>query len=60
MNAPVRLQPAAKANTLLTSPILPTLLRLALPNVVAMFGSTLVAVAETAYIGRLGIVPAGT
>jgi putative MATE family efflux protein len=57
MNAPVRLQPAAKANTLLTSPILPTLLRLALPNVVAMFGSTLVAVAETAYIGRLGIVP---
>ncbi|MGA9089367.1 MAG: MATE family efflux transporter, partial [Bradyrhizobium sp.] len=42
-------------NSLVTSPILPTLLRLALPNTVAMFGSTLVAVAETSYIGRLGI-----
>ena len=45
------------ANSLLTSPILPTLLKLALPNGVAMFGSTLVAVAETSYIGRLGIEP---
>jgi Na+-driven multidrug efflux pump len=44
------------ANSLVTSPILPTLLRLALPNAVAMFGSTLV-VAETSYIGRLGIEP---
>jgi putative MATE family efflux protein len=57
MNAPMRLLPTGAANALLISPILPTLLRLALPNVVAMFGSTLVAVAETAYIGRLGIVP---
>jgi putative MATE family efflux protein len=45
------------ANSLLTSPILPTLLKLALPNTIAMFGSTLVAVAETSYIGRLGIEP---
>ena len=45
------------ANSLVTSPILPTLLRLALPNAVAMFGSTLVAVAETSYIDRLGIEP---
>jgi putative MATE family efflux protein len=45
------------ANSLLTSPILPTLFRLALPNTVAMFGSTLVAVAETSYIGRLGTEP---
>ena len=45
------------ANGLLTSPILPTLLKLAVPNIVAMFGSTLVAVAETSYIGRLGIEP---
>src|SRR6478609_5594972 len=45
------------ANSLLTSPILPTLLKLALPNTVAMFGSTLVAVAETSYIGRLGTEP---
>src|SRR5580700_7821943 len=47
----------APLNSLVTSPILPTLLRLALPNTVAMFGSTLVAVAETSYIGRLGIEP---
>src|ERR1700687_2555536 len=45
------------ANSLVTSPILPTPLKLALPNAVAMFGSTLVAVAETSYIGRLGIEP---
>ena len=45
------------ASTLVTSPILPTLLRLALPNTIAMFGSTLVAVAETSYIGRLGTEP---
>src|SRR5450755_1319813 len=44
-------------NSLLTSPILPTLLRLALPNTVAMVGTTLVAVAETSYIGRLGTEP---
>ncbi|MFZ2159315.1 MAG: MATE family efflux transporter [Bradyrhizobium sp.] len=45
------------ASGLLTSPILPTLLKLAFPNIVAMFGTTLVAVAETSYIGRLGIEP---
>ena len=48
---------ALPANSLLTSPILPTLLRLALPNSIAMFGTALVAVAETSYIGRLGIEP---
>src|SRR5882724_2296057 len=47
----------APANGLLTSPILPTLLKLAIPNTIAMFGSALVAVAETSYIGRLGTVP---
>ena len=45
------------ANGLLTSPILPTLLKLTLPNAIAMVGTTLVAVAETSYIGRLGIEP---
>lgn len=45
------------ANSLLTSPILPTLLKLTLPNAIAMVGTTLVAVAETAYIGRLGLEP---
>lgn len=48
---------AITANRLLTAPILPTLLRLAVPNTIAMFGSALVAVAETAYIGRLGTIP---
>src|SRR5438309_10999093 len=43
--------------SLLTAPILPTLLRLAIPNMIAMVGSTLVAVAETSYIGRLGTIP---
>src|SRR3981189_1919414 len=49
--------PAAAINSLLTSPILPTLLRLALPNSIAMFGTAVVAVAETSYIGRLGVEP---
>src|ERR1700692_1955266 len=58
IDAPLEAAPlSVPANSLLTSPILPTLLKLALPNTVAMFGSTLVAVAETSYIGRLGIEP---
>jgi putative MATE family efflux protein len=58
IDAPLDAAPASiPANSLLTLPILPTLLKLALPNTVAMFGSTLVAVAETSYIGRLGIEP---
>jgi Na+-driven multidrug efflux pump len=48
---------AAPADSLLASPILPTLLKLALPNTIAMFGAALVAVAETSYIGRLGTIP---
>jgi putative MATE family efflux protein len=48
---------AVPTNSLLTSPILPTLLKLAIPNTIAMFGTALVAVAETSYIGRLGTVP---
>src|SRR6478672_3190971 len=49
--------PAAPVNRLLASPVLPTLLKLALPNTIAMFGIALVAVAETSYIGRLGVEP---
>src|SRR5262245_30010548 len=49
--------PAAPVNALLTAPILPTLLKLALPNSIAMFATALVAVAETSYIGRLGVEP---
>ena len=58
IDAPLDAPPAGVAvDSLLTSPILPTLLMLALPNTIAMFGSTLVAVAETSYIGRLGVEP---
>jgi len=49
--------PPTHGGILLTSPILPTLLKLALPNAIAMFGTALVAVAETSYIGRLGVEP---
>ncbi len=42
------------ANPLLTGPILPTLVRLATPNVLALSIQSLVVIAETSYIGRLG------
>lgn len=42
---------------LLTAPILPTLLKLSVPNAVAMTATALAAVAETAYVGQLGIEP---
>jgi Na+-driven multidrug efflux pump len=42
---------------LLTAPILPTLLRLAAPNVLAMVMTVLVGIAETYYVGRLGTAP---
>jgi putative MATE family efflux protein len=58
IDAPIDMRPAAQpVDHLLTGPILPTLLKIATPNTIAMFGSTLVAVAETAYIGRLGTEP---
>ena len=43
------------ASPLLVGPILPTLARLSLPNVAAMLATALVAIAETAYVGLLGI-----
>ncbi len=42
--------------SLLTVPILPTLLRFAAPNMMAMLATALAAMAETAYVGRLGVV----
>ena len=58
IDAPLDAAPAGTpVNRLLTTPILPTLLKLALPNMVAMVGTALVAVAETSYIGRLGTEP---
>lgn len=42
---------------LVTGPILPTLLRLALPNVLAMTMAVAVGIAETRYVGLLGTAP---
>ena len=49
--------PSRPANPLLSGPILPTLLRLAVPNVLSMMMAVLVGVAETYYIGLLGTEP---
>jgi putative MATE family efflux protein len=48
---------SATRNPILEDPITPTLLRLALPNFVAMAASISVLIAETTYIGILGIAP---
>ena len=42
---------------MLTAPILPTLVRLSLPNMLAMLAMALVTIAETAYVGALGTPP---
>jgi len=47
-------EPKAK-NVLLDGPILRTLLWLAWPNVIALSAGTCVVIAETSYIGRLGV-----
>jgi putative MATE family efflux protein len=44
-------------NALIEAPILPTLLRLTMPNLAAMLVTALVAICETAYVGILGTVP---
>jgi putative MATE family efflux protein len=49
--------PAVARNSLLDRPILRTLLELAWPNVVALSAGTCVVIAETSYIGRLGVEP---
>ena len=46
---------AATTHPLLSAPLLPTLLRLALPNMMAMLATALAAVAETAYVGSFGV-----
>ncbi len=48
---------AAAAPNLVHGPILPTLVRLAVPNVLAMVLTVLVGIAETYYVGRLGTTP---
>ncbi len=45
---------AARGNDLLTGRILPTLIRLSLPNIAALSLQSLVVIAETSYIGLIG------
>ncbi len=48
--------PAAHApDPLLHAPLLPTLLRFALPNMLAMLATALAAIAETTYVGSFGV-----
>jgi putative MATE family efflux protein len=44
-------------HALTTAPIVPTIWRLALPNGLAMTAAALVSIAETWYVGQLGIMP---
>src|SRR6195256_1843939 len=46
---------APARNSLVDGPILRTLLRLAWPNVIALGAGVCVVIAETSYIGRLGV-----
>jgi putative MATE family efflux protein len=47
--------PAPAMSALVEGAILPTMLRLAWPNVIALSAGTCVVIAETSYIGRLGV-----
>ncbi|WP_342133482.1 MATE family efflux transporter [Hydrogenophaga sp. OTU3427] len=42
-------------NPLLNAPLAPTLLRLAVPNMLAMLATALAAIAETGYVGSFGV-----
>jgi putative MATE family efflux protein len=53
--SPLPAMAATARNSLLDRPILRTLLELAWPNVVALSAGTCVVIAETSYIGRLGV-----
>jgi hypothetical protein len=50
-------EPVLPADPMLTAPILPMLVRLSLPNMMAMLAMALVTIAETAYVGMLGTPP---
>jgi len=45
----------AQQQRLLNGPILPTLLRFALPNMAAMLATALAAIAETGFVGSMGV-----
>jgi hypothetical protein len=55
--SPVLPTAALAKNALVDGPILRTLLWLAWPNVIALSAGTCVVIAETSYIGRLGVEP---
>ena len=50
-------EPVLPADPMLTAPILPMLVRLSLPNMMAMLAMALVTIAETAYVGTVGTLP---
>lgn len=52
---PVQSPAAARAALLRDGPILRTLVRFALPNLIALCSATIVSIAETAYVGSLGV-----
>lgn len=54
MTATTRPVCSVTVNPLLSGAVLPTLLRMSLPNVAAMLAMALVAIGETAYVGSLG------
>lgn len=61
-SADLRLTPAAsdaRASLLRDGPILSTLVRLSLPNLIALCSATVVSIAETAYVGSLGVASLG-
>ncbi|HEV7342640.1 MAG TPA: MATE family efflux transporter [Sphingopyxis sp.] len=49
----------ARGDMLLSGAILPTLLRLTLPNLIALCSAAIVSIAETAYVGSLGVASLG-
>jgi putative MATE family efflux protein len=49
----------ARTEMLQSGAILPTLLRLTMPNLVALCSATVVSIAETAYVGALGVTSLG-
>lgn len=59
MNALAHAKAQARAAMLRDGPVLPTLVRLTLPNLIALGSATIVSIAETAYVGALGVASLG-
>ena len=49
----------ARGAMMLSGAIVPTLLRLSAPNLIALCSATIVSIAETAYVGSLGVASLG-